>query len=514
LIETDAKIARGAAALYLASIAALILNTLFLVLLTNYYSGDQAKVGLVSFLNVVLVSATTISVLALPIGGLGVVATPPAVTRFFSLYRGMGQNSGKRVYLLSLLITGAISLGIVALSSYSPIANLVAGPPQASAVFFACVDAAVYAFGQLGVYAMLGRERTTSAGKMMILSSCLRYAFAGLLLLRGMGPSGVFIGFALGDSILAVFSNVDVFRGLSTQVSIKAPMKPVLKYMLSVFLAALMGLAVSQSDKLLAFLQLGLPPLAVYNIATVGAAVASFVTSAATNVLVPALGAYVGKEEEKRRMLKAYTRHISLTAMPLGFVLASISPFLLRLFGDAYAAGAPVLAVIAISISLTSVAAVYSSDLLIDDKAHHFTISNLVGLVGLLTVAFLTVPYYGFFGIALGRSTMLFITLGLTAYFVWRPGRLVLDVGAYAKSLGAGSVMALFVFTLLRVADLAGLGRLAEVGASLIMIPVGLISYLLIMKALKAFNEDDMAFLELLLPGWLGGLSRLARRLL
>jgi O-antigen/teichoic acid export membrane protein len=514
LIETDAKIARGAAALYLASIATLVLNTLFLVLLTNYFGGDQTKVGLVSFLNVVLVSATTVSVLALPIGGLGVVATPPAVTRFFSLYRGMGQNSGRGVYFLSLLITGVISLGIVALSAYSPVANLVGGPLQASAVFFACIDALVYSFGQLGAYSMLGREKTTTAGKLIILSSFLRYTFASLLLIQGWGPSGVFIGFAFGDSVLAVSSNAGAVRDMSRQVAVKAPMKPVVKYMLSVFLAALMGLAVSQSDKLLAFLQLGLPPLAIYNIATVGAAVASFVTSAATNVLVPALGSYFGKEEEKRRMLKAYTRHICLTAMPLGFVLAAISPFLLRLFGDAYATGAPVLAVIAISISLTSVAAVYSSDLLIDDKAHHFTISNLVGLVGLLVVSYLTVPYYGFFGIALGRSVMLFITLGLTAYFVWRPGRLVLDEGAYVKSLGAAVVMALFVYTLLRVAGTAGVGRLGEVGASLIMIPVGLMSYLLIMKALKAFNEDDIAFLELLLPGWLGGLSKLARKLL
>lgn len=59
------------AGLYLANVATLVLNTIFLVLLANYYSAQQAEVGLVSFLNVVLVSATTFSVLALPLVGFG-----------------------------------------------------------------------------------------------------------------------------------------------------------------------------------------------------------------------------------------------------------------------------------------------------------------------------------------------------------------------------------------------------------------------------------------------------------
>ena len=512
MIETDAKIARGAAALYFANVTALVLNTLFLVLLANYYAADQAEVGLVSILNVVLVSATTVAVLASPLVGAG-VATPPAVTRFLSQFRD-SDGSGRSVYRLSLGITAAISVAILLLSAYSPVASLVAGPAQGGAVFFACLDALVYSFAQLGAYSMLGTGRTTSAGKVIVASSISRYVFASALLLAGTGPSGIFAGFAIGDSVLAVYSNVLTTRDLRGNPLAPVPRGPVLKYMSSVFLAALMGLAVSQSDKFLAFLQLGLPKLAVYNVATVGAAVASFVPNAVTNVLVPSLVGYGNDEASKVRMLKAYTRHISIIALPVGFLLAAVSPFLLRVFGEAYAAGAPIMAVIAISIALTAISAVYTSSLLVDDRAHHFALSTVIGLAALVVVAFLTVPSQGALGIAIARGAMFFVSLGFMAYFVWRVGRLVFDSRAYLQSLGASVLMAAFVFAALTLGSTAGLGRLAVVLASLVMMPVGLVAYLFVMKVIGAFNEEDVQFLESLLPGRLGFLSRLARKLL
>jgi O-antigen/teichoic acid export membrane protein len=513
LIEADAKLARGAAALYFSNITTLVLNTLFLVLLANYYSSSQAEVGLVSFLNVVLVSASTVAVLALPLVGSG-FATPPAVARFISLHRDSKEQSARSVYILSAGICAAISTTILLLSAYPPVASLVAGPAEDAAVFYACLDALVYSFAQLGTYAMLGYGRTTSAGKAIIASSILRYALASVLLLAGMGPSGVFIGFALGDSFLAVYSNYESVRDLRRLPSAKVPMGPVLKYMSSVFLAALMGLAVSQSDKLLAFLQLGLPTLAVYNIATVGAAVASFVPSAVTNVLVPSLGDISRGESERRAMLKAYTRHISLSAIPVGFLLAAVSPFLLKVFGEVYASGASVMAVIAIAIALTAVTAVYASTLLVGDRAHHYALSTVLGLVGLVAVAYLTVPAVGALGIAIGRGAMLFISGGLTAYFVWRTKSLVLDGAAYLRSLISSGLMAGVVYGLLALASAEGLNRLGQVLGSLVMIPVGFALYLLVMKLLKAYTVEDMDFLESLLPRWLGFLSRLARKLL
>jgi O-antigen/teichoic acid export membrane protein len=512
LIEIDPKVARGVAALYLAGVTTLLLNTLFLVLLTNITT--QAQVGLISILNVILVSASTIAVLALPLVGTAVAATPPAVARFLSPTNGTGSVHGRSVYLLSLGICAVISTAIVAVAAYAPVASLIAGPASAPAVFFACLDAMVYSFGQLGVYSMLGRDKATSAGKMIMVSSALRYVFASAFLLAGWGAVGVFAGFAVGDLYLAIAANLGAYIGLKNGEAVGSARSPILKYMVSVFFAALVGLAVTQSDKLLAFLKLGLPPLAVYNVATVGAAVASFIPSAVTNVIVPSLASPGGKDSGKMELLKAYTRHVSLSAIPIGFILAAVSPFLLRIFGDAYPVGAPVMALIAVSISFTAVSSVYSSSLLVEDRAHHFTLSYVLGLAGLVVVALLAVPTYGFFGIALGRSAMLFIIFASTAYFAWRNGRFVLDVGAYGKSVAASAFAGLIVYVILTIVSLLGASRPLVVGVAVLALPIGFAPYLVVMKALKAYTEGDMDFIESLIPGRLRFLSRLARRLL
>ncbi|MDV3244873.1 MAG: polysaccharide biosynthesis C-terminal domain-containing protein [Nitrososphaerales archaeon] len=509
-MQSDASVARGAAALYAANIITLALNTVFLVLLTNYVS--LPGVGLVSLLNVIVVSAATVSVMALPLSGAGVTTTPPAVTRFISQYLG-GEGSARRVYLLSLALCAAISVTIATLLSYHPVAAVVAGPLETSPVFFAAVDSVAYSFAQLGGYSLLGAGRATSAGKLMVASSVLRYLFASLLLVGGFGPSGVFIGFAVGDSSMALVANGSSFRFVEQAKRTAASMRPVFAYMASVFVAALIGLGVSQTDKLLAFFSQGLGNLALYNIASVGAAVASFAPNAATNVLVPALSSY-GSADKKRETVRSYTRYITLTAAPMGFGLAAVSPFLLRVFGDAYVPAAPLMATISLSIALTAVTSVYSSILLVEDRAHHFTISSVAALGGLVAVALLAVPEVGLLGIALGRSAMLFIMLGLVILFVRRSGMLVLDSGAVTRSVAASALMAVFVFAALDYSTKTlALNRAGTVAATLVMIPIGLTVYLLVMKWLKAFTRADLDFIETLLPDGLHWLARLVRRL-
>ncbi len=509
-MHSEVSVARGAAALYAASIITLSLNTIYLVLLTNFVS--LPEVGLVSLLNVVVVSVATISVLALPLSGSGVTATPPAVTRFISQYL-TGEGSARKVYALSLGICAAISVTIAAVISYHPVSSFIAGPLESRTVFFAAIDSVVYSLAQLGGYSLLGAGRATTTGKLMVVSSVLRYLFSSAFLLAGFGPSGVFMGFALGDSAMALVANASSFKVVEFAKRGAAGMRPVIAYMASVFVAALVGLAVSQTDKLLAFFSQGLGNLALYNVAAAGAALASFAPSAATNVLVPALSSY-DTAEKRREMLRNYTRYITLTAAPMGLGLAAVSPFLLRIFGDAYVSAAPLMTVISFSIALTAITSVYSSILLVEDRAHDFTISSVAALGGLVIVALLTVPKLGLFGIALGRSAMLFIMLGLVAIFVRRLGMLVLDSRAIIKSIGASGLMAMLVYAALSYSTQAlALGRLATVAATGVMAPVGLMVYLLAMKLLRAFTKADVDFIETLLPDGLHWLAHLVRRL-
>jgi O-antigen/teichoic acid export membrane protein len=511
-METEAGVARGVAAIYVASITTLGLNTLFLVLLTNRVLVPE--VGLFSLLNVIVVATATLSCLALPVGGTGALATPPAVARFLSEYIRRGDGSARKLYLTSVLACAGISLLLAFIISLPPVAGLIAGSLAVSAVVFATLDSIVYSFGQLGAYSMLGSGMTIGAGKLIIVSSLLRYGLGALLLLTGFGVPGVFMGFAAGDLVLAVSANFASYRTVRTSGTGKWNARPAASYMVSVLVAAVIGLGVSQTDKLLAFFQQGLGNLGIYNIATVGAAVASFAPGAATNVLVPALSSFGNDVARKRETLRTYTRYISVVASPMGFGLAAVSPFLLRVFGDAYVSAAPLMSIMSIAISMTAISSVYSSGLLVDNKAHLFSLGNIIGLAGLLGVALATVPTLGLLGIAIGRAVMMFATLLFFALFARWSGELVLDAPVYLKSLTSAAVMAVLVYGVLDLAASFITVRGAIVAASILMIPVGFAFYVIVMKLLRGFSQADVDFLEKIMPGWLSWLGELARKLL
>jgi len=513
-MDTEVTVARGAAALYLASVIGLVLNTVYFVILTNYITLGQ--VGLVSLLNIIVAGTATLATLALPAVGSGIAATPPAVTRFLSQYIQTGLGSARKVYLFSLGLCAMVALPI-ALLLYTPaVSASLAGPSGSTPVLFASLDSAASSFAQLGVYSMIGGGRSPLAGKLLVLSSTVKYAAASVLLTAGYAVTGVFSGFLIGDLLLALSGNVVAARLLNKTKGGPLRLGPIATYMVSVMVAAFIGFGVTQVDKLLAFFQQGLGNLGVYNVATVGAAVASFAPSAVTNVLVPALGSLRPDDASRRReLMRSYTRYIMVIAAPMGFGLAAVSPFLLQVFGVEYVAAAPILSVIAISVAFTSVGSVYSSDVLVAARAYYFSIGNALGLVGLVAVALALVPLFGLMGVALGRGAMMALTLLSFVFFVRRRGDLVLDVRAYEKSTIASATMGGIVSAILYILSTYLLhGRFPVVLASVAMILFGLGVYLYFMKLLRAFDQNDLEFLARLLPRSLSWVVRIGRKFL
>ncbi len=509
-MHSEEKVASGVAALYLANVVTIVFNTGFIAILTN--SVSQQEFGLATLLNVLIVSVATVAVLALPVSASGLSATPPAVTRFLSESEGQTGVSRRRVYLTSLAICAVVSVLCAVFFALPPTASAIAGGLSTVPVAIAAADAVAYSFGQLGAYSMFGAGDARGAGKLIVAASVLRYAAATALLAAGGGLSGVFAGFVVGDLMLAFAANASAFGSVRRLQAGTGDFGQVRRYMASVFVAALVGLAVSQTDKVLAFFQRGLSSIGLYNVASVGAAVAAFAPAAATNILVPALSSYGGDVERKRETVRRYTRYITLISMPMGFGLAALSPFLLQVFGTQYASAAPVMAIISVAIALTAVVSVYASSLLVDGRAHEFTYASVVALAALVLVAVLTVPIIGLTGVAAGRAAMLFVMLAAVAIFARRNGTLVLDAVGYSKALVTSGAMACLIFGSLSLVGDAGLSTRGDaVLGSIVMIPVGLLTYLVGMKLLKGFKEDDIEFIEALVPRRLRVFSRVLR---
>ena len=504
MMDAELKAARGAASLYFASVLSVVLNTGYLVLLTNLL--PQQTVGSVALLNVLVIGIATASAFGIPVVGAGLSATPPAVARFLSEYTREGNGrAARRVVFISLIFCALIS----SLLAYLLIRSI-SGP----AAQYAALDGIAFGFAQIGAYSLIGTENAGKAGVLIITSALLRYAAASGLLVYGLGAAGVFEGFIVGDAFLAVSGVVLAIRALpsSGSPSIKGSLY---SYMSSVLLSGLIGLGVSQSDRLIAFFQRGLGDLAVYNIAAVGASIAAFAPLAVTNALVPVLPMFGGPGSERRtKILRDYTRYVSLVAMPVGFGLAAISPLLLLVFGKAYVQGAPLVTVMAMAIGLTAVSSVYASGLLASGKTYLFLVGNALALVSLIAVSYVLIPIEGLLGIAIGRAAMLTVSLACFALFSRTLGELVLDSKGYLKSILASAVMFSVVYALVFFVSPHLPLREENVIFALVLLPFGLVFFIVIMKALRAFGKEDFDFLERLLPRFMKPVMRPLRRLL
>jgi O-antigen/teichoic acid export membrane protein len=514
-LEVEVNVAKGAASLYLASIVSLVLNTVYFVVLTNVLSASL--VGLVSLLNVLVLAGVTAASLALPaVGALG-SATPPAVSRFIAEYMKEGRSrAARRVFLTSILIAVAISVPIAAFLSLPSVSGSISFPLSSQPVVFAAIDIVILAVAQVGAYSMIGAGRATRAGSIIAGTALVKYTSASSLLVMGWGASGVFIGFSIGDFALAASSISLASRSIPVSGDSRFDGRAVTTYMVSILASSLIGYGVSQTDRLLAFLQRGFSDLALYNAASVGAAVASFAPAAVTNVLVPILSSLRGEDASQRReILRNYTRYVSLISFPMGFGLAAIAPSLLWLFGENYVSGSPLIAVIGISISLTAVSSVYSSSLLASRKTYNFLLGNGIALLSLVSISFILVPIAGLVGVALARAGMFVVAALAFALFARGMGEFVIDLRGYVKALVASTVMGGVIYAMLTWASATLIRtRLGAVALGVVLIPVGVVIYLLAMKLLRAFSERDMEFAEKLLPKSFSRLVQLARRFL
>jgi O-antigen/teichoic acid export membrane protein len=494
--ERERKVATAAASLYASNMITLVLNTAFIIFITNTLSISQ--VGLFSILNIIVLVASTFSVLALPITGGSIVGTPPAVTRFLPDFR-LYPSSARRLILTSSLLSLSISVLSAFVVSSAKISNFLVPQGQYEAALYASLDCVAYSMAQIGAYSLIGIGRATLSSKVIIFSNSIRYTLSLVFLSAGFGVGGIFLGFVVGDSVLAISGITLSLLGSRGVGKAKFSSSKIAYYSLSVFGISLTGLAVTQLDKIVAYLGKGLESLGIYNVAVVGASIVSFAPSAIINALVSYMPVY--KKSEIPELVKNYTRYVSILATPLGFVLASVSPYILTIFGPEYSRGAPVLAAIAVALSATSVYSVFASGLLVSDSSHLFTLSNITGVLLLIFSSYIMIPYFGILGIAFGRVIMLVASSLMTYLFAKRKGIDSADWKTNSLSILASFLMSILVFLIGYFSfSYLAVPRIFVASGSILLIVLGLLVYLFELKLMRILTDDDIEFLRRILP--------------
>jgi O-antigen/teichoic acid export membrane protein len=164
------------------------------------------------------------------------------------------------------------------------------------------------------------------------------------------------------------------------------------------------------------------------------------------------------------------------------------------------------------SVSLSAVMSVYSSELLVGRRTFLFLMGNVLGLVALLVASYALTPLLGLIGIAVGRAVMLFVSLLAFGMFLRTSRELVVEYSYYLRALAGSTVMmAAIIATSLLVAPHA---RLESAAVILATVPLAALVYLVSLRFLGAFKEQDFQLLERLLPRPISRLAILARKLL
>lgn len=501
--ESRSKIASAAASLYLSNVLTLLINTAFIVFSTNIL--PLSEFGRFALINIVIIFAATLSVFALPVTGGSIIGTPPALTRFLPDFR-LYPSSARRLIITFSLISFFVSLMLSLLFLSRPLYSLLYNGEPYLAVT-ASIDFVAYSLAQVSSYSLIGIGKATLSSKAMIISNALRYFLAIVAIFTGLGVAGIFLGFSIGDITLGAFGLAVSLSNSTGFESKKIDLRKVFSYTLSIFLISIVGIAVSQFDKLIAYLGRGIETLGIYNVAVVGASIVSFAPSAILNALVSYIPVY--SKSEIPGLIKAYTKYVSLTALPVGFILASLSPYLLRIFGDQYSSGSLVMAVISVSFALTSISSVYASGLLINDTSHFYALSNIIGLIILFIVSYLLIPFVGINGVAIGRATMIFASSVLIYIFARRANYAQSDWRTYAYCLISSILSALIILLASSLLFSFIVSRIFVIFLSFALALVGAFVYLLELKILRVVKEEDIEFIKRVLPERFAWLSRL-----
>jgi O-antigen/teichoic acid export membrane protein len=511
-LRVQASVAKGATSLYVASIVVLVANTLYFLVLTNFLASTLG-VGIVTALNIMIWFLVTVCILAQPVAMQSPIPAPLAVLKFIpELISRRALSGAGKLFAVSLAFSVGIGAVVSAVLLAAPqllIQFLGGGAVSLIYVRLSGIDVLILSIGQVCVGALIALGETKRATLYLILWSIARYTLASILLLL-FAISGVLAGWILGDAVLLVLALQRSFRTLGGHGRSSFSIAELVRYSLYTLLSALIGFGVNQADKVFTLARQGLPQLAVYNVAIVAASFAGFAPYALLTVLLPALSALhaKGRLHEMRDMIHSYTRYVSIVVLPVAFGFASITDVALRIFGQAYLGGFAPSVIVSVATGLTAVGAVYAGMLLAIGELRWFTAANILGLLGMIVIAYLLTPILGLSGPALGRAVLMALVTFTYGFALFRKGFFEFDLKAFLSATAGSTIMSIVVFFILSLTH--------SFVAKLVMLPfivvLGMFIYLGSLRALRLPTKEDLEFVRDLLPAKLHVLLPLVAR--
>jgi len=422
---------------------------------------------------------------------------PSVVTKFVAENVAVGnKQKAASVWYKSFLLSDATSVLIALVFLYSKFPAGVSHLPYSAEVWaigvFFALDV-IASIGSVGGAAMLGLYEFKDYALVYTLYSSVRPWLVVLLIFEVRSLIGLVAGWVIADSVLAICQVAYLWQRLGPPV-FRFETKYLLRLSGPLYVSAIASFFYGSFDQLILIPLVSLTALGVY-----GAVLSAFsayigLISVVSTVLLPTFSGVHGARgpEALRDSVGVASRYVSIVAMPMAFILiAAARPALTLLVGVQYGGGIIPLAALALASVCTIIAMALSPVLIVMNETLLAALASLLPIPVSVVVALFSIPVLGIVGASIARGLSMILSLLLTWYFVRRKIPVKVDTQAIMKSIVASGVMAL-------VMEACQLWHYSRFLLSL-YVAVGLVVYLLAMRAMRGVNDADMNLIRQML---------------
>ena len=419
------------------------------------------------------------------------------------LSKYIAEYKGKSVEYTSLLFSGVLmkilTAGFIAIVC-------AAGAQQLSELFLKSGEYAIL-FQLLsvdilfaGIYStmnsfLLGLNKIREMAILLVASSFTRQVSAVVLLVCGYGLIGLVTGWILGDLAHVILSALIIVRGKHIKKhsakEVAQHLKMLIRFSWPLFVTFLVVFFYGWFDKAVLLTYIPLGELGVYNVASQAFGILAAIPVALTNTLFPYYSEQYGrnKHESIAVGVRAATRYITLLYTPLALgLMITANPTITLFAGLTYASGDIILAVLSLFGAVGGLSAAFGVLLVVYNMTSKVLLINIVSVGVSVALSPVLLPYMGATGMAVIKGVSMTLSLILTIIALRKSVPIKFDKDAIWKSWGAAIVMFMVVWLIEQV-------HFSQYLLPLYML-VGGTAYVIVLRILKAVNENDFQLMR------------------
>jgi O-antigen/teichoic acid export membrane protein len=482
------KTAQGTLYLFLSTILTSATSSIFFMFIARYLPTISAF-GLISGLQLLINMCVIFA-------GLGLTN---AATRFMSYYFGADKHDTARevsilIFRIGLFSSLAISTTLYLLAS--PIAVLLFHDNHYTyMVQLASIDIFFLSMVSFFISILYSLQEFKRIFLISVCTAFIKCGTAFLLLISGMGISGILTGYIVGDAIcflaFLIVLKIPILKNTKERL-----MRTLFSYSLPLFGSSTLTFLSTNVDYYLVLILTSLSIAGIYSPAVLIGVVLLMILTSLEQTLLPYFSRLYGKSDmdSLRNKSIVVSRYLFLIYLPLGFATFACSPVLITgIFGERYAESVYPAMIIILAITLTSIGTVFNNVLKSVGRTSIFLISTLSAVTVQLLISIFTIPSFGAIGAAMARSSAYAIMLIVPAIRLKQVAGLPYDMSALQNGLVGSVAIAFIILILNSIFD--------NPFSLLISLPVAFLSYLVILRIMRAMNSNDFEVMNNIFPG-------------